>query len=41
MYKLPYETVSCTVEPGEDVVLYSNDNAYFDPWGLIRKPDIS
>ena len=31
--KLPYETASAEVEPVVDVVLYSNDNAFFDPWG--------
>lgn len=33
MAKLPYETASAEVEPVVDVVLYSNDNAFFDPWG--------
>ena len=43
MYKLPYETASSTVEPGEDVILFSaeGENAYFDPWGIIKKLDIS
>ncbi len=39
MYKLPYEAASCTVEPTEDVVLYSSEgeNAYFDPWDIVPK----
>lgn len=42
MYKLPYETVSCTVEPTEDVVLFSSegDNAYLDPWGIVGKLEL-
>ena len=43
MYKLPYETASSTVEPGEDFLWVSpeGDNAFFDPWGLIGKKDES
>lgn len=35
MAKLPYETASVEVETTVDVVLYSNDNAFFDPWGNV------
>lgn len=40
MYKLPYETASCTVEPLVDVIYSSNegDNAFFDPWNMIQTP---
>lgn len=37
MLRLPYETASSTVEPTEDLILYSSegDNVYFDPWEMI------
>lgn len=41
MSKLPYEEAVAVVEGGEDVVLCSNDNAFFDPWGIVNKLDIS
>lgn len=41
MSKLPYEEAIAIIEDGEDVVLCSNDNAFFDPWGNVGKLDIS
>ena len=41
MSKLPYDEAVAVVEGGEDVVLCSNDNAFFDPWGMVGKLDIS
>lgn len=35
MSKLPYETASSTVEDPVDIILSSNDNAFFDPWNIV------
>ncbi len=35
MIKLPYDSPEVTTEPFVDIVLASNDNAFFDPWGMI------
>lgn len=43
MAKLPYEAASSDVETVEDVILYSSDidNAFFDPWGNVKKLELN
>ena len=36
MPKLPYEEASAVVDAVNDIVTTSNDNAFFDPWGIIK-----
>jgi hypothetical protein len=38
MAKLPYESPATETEPAVDIILASNDNAFFDPWGMISLP---
>ena len=38
MAKLPYNSPEVTTDPFVDAVLASNDNAFFDPWGIIELP---
>ena len=38
MAKLPYSSPEVTTDPYEDLVLSSNDNAFFDPWGIVELP---
>lgn len=38
MAKLPYESPVTETEPYVDTILASNDNAFFDPWGMINLP---
>ena len=38
MAKLPYESPTTETEPFVDTILASNDNAFFDPWGMINLP---
>lgn len=40
MSKLPYEAAESTVEPTYDVVLFSGDNAYIDPWNIVEKLEL-
>ena len=36
MAKLPYDSPEVSTEPFVDTILASVDNAFFDPWGIIR-----
>ena len=38
MAKIPYNSPDATVDPYVDAILSSNDNAFFDPWGIIEAP---
>ena len=38
MAKLPYSSPAVETEPVVDAILASNDNAFFDPWGIIDQP---
>ena len=38
MAKLPYEAPTTEPEYFVDTVFASNDNAFFDPWGIIEAP---
>lgn len=38
MEKLPYSSPEAVTDPYVDVILGSNDNSFFDPWGLIQLP---
>lgn len=38
MSKLPYSSPEATTDPFVDAILSSNDNAFFDPWGMIELP---
>lgn len=38
MAKLPYESPVTETDSYTDVILASNDNAFFDPWGMINLP---
>lgn len=35
MGKLPYSSPTVATEPVVDIIISSNDNAFFDPWGMI------
>ena len=38
MAKLPYESPATETEPAVEVFQPSNDNGFFDPWGMISLP---